>query len=186
MHIWYGNSYFDEDGCVINNDVPSQNLSYVYNSNENIKFSNSKSFSFEMIFKKNTNIDTIIFGDYSSGQTTNESWSSGGNMNAINIRFLGCRFPDSGSYKVDVSKPTSISCTYDSENTKLKYYINNILVQEFDSVGNSNEYGFTLGMRKGASSANNIKIYAVRYYDRNLNENEISYNYQIDKQKYGV
>lgn len=186
MHIWCGNSYFDEDGCVIKNDVPSQNLSYVYNSNENIKFNNSKSFSFELILKKNSNLGDILFGTYSSGGITNEMWNLNGKNNAINIRFLGCRFPGGGFYEVDLSKPTSISCTYDSENTKLKYYINNILVQEFDSVGYSNEYGFTLGMRKGASSANNIKIYAVRYYDRNLNENEVSYNYQIDKQKYGV
>lgn len=158
----------------------------MYNADENIKFSNNKSFTFELIFEKNDSSGTILFGTYSSGKATNEIWNINGWNNYINIRFLNCRFPSSGAYQIDVSKPTSISCTYDSGSTKLKYYVNNILVQEFDSVGNSDEYGFTLGMRNGATSANNCKIYSVRYYDRALSESEVNYNYQTDKQKYGI
>lgn len=158
----------------------------MYNADENIKFSNNKSFTFELIFKKNDTNGEELFGTYSSEEYTNEIWNVNGYTNMINVRFLNCRFPSSGSYKIDVSNPISISCTYDSKNTKLKYYINNILVQEFDSVKNSDEYGFTIGMHKGATSAGNYKIYSVRYYDRSLSETEVNYNYKIDKQKYGI
>ena len=108
------------------------NSSYVYNSDENIKFSNNQSFTFELVLQKNNTNGTILFGAYSSEKNINEIWNVNGSTNSINIRFLNCRFPSSGAYQVDVSKPTCISCTYDSESTKLKYYINNICKFNFN------------------------------------------------------
>ena len=32
----------------------------------------------------------------------------------------------------------------------------------------------------------NLEVYSVRIYNRCLNEEEINYNYQIDKSKYGI
>lgn len=156
------------------------NLSYIKIDNQQILFSTFDDFSLQILFKtsQEANIAGAIEGD-----TQIDIWSK--SQTEFNARLLGTRFPNSGSYTVDLSNLILFTATYNSKNQQLKYYLNNLEVyQGAPSVAGS-RFGLTIGMRTGAPLKNALSEYsAVRYYSKELSFDEINSNYQIDKKRY--
>lgn len=156
------------------------NISYIKVDNRQIMFSSFNDFSLQILFKtsQEANIAGTIEGD-----NRIDIWSN--SQTEFNARLLGTRFPNSGSYTVDLSNLILFTATYNSKNQQLKYYLNNLEVyQGAPSVAGS-RFGLTIGMRTGAPLKNALSEYsAVRYYSKELSFDEVVLNYQTDKRRY--
>ena len=169
-------SYFLHNNTTTVND----NTSYIYNDSELLSFSRTKSFSFELVFLRVNNNGNILSSI--QGTTYNEIWSNN-SFSQICIRFLNQRYCSGNDY--NIANPTYISVTFDSKTGKIKYYINGNLVYATGTGFNSVEYGITLGMRKFGSSSKS-RFFAFRYYNKELSQDEIDNNFNIDKQRYKI
>lgn len=156
------------------------NISYIKVDNQQILFSPNNDFSLQILFKasQTANIMGTIAGD-----NVNEIWCD--SQNEFCARLLGDRFPASGSYSTDVSNLVLFTATYNSQDKKTKYYLNDSELHSGSSNTRNIRYGLTIGSRTGVAPKNALSEYsAVRYYSKQLSSDEINSNYQTDKRRY--
>ena len=92
----------------------------------------------------------------------------------------------------DITQVRTVSVVYHNY-TVVRAYVNNIEVSEGSATHSFGQFGpnnFRLGEWSNVSSSNTApfygKIYAVRYYNRSLSEEEITHNYEYDVNRYSI
>ena len=177
--------------CNANNiqaNTTPQTMSYVNVDNKNIYFHTKKPCSFELVISSPTK--SSLLGCIHPNDNMNEIWNV--DANSLNIRFFARRFPTSGVFSIDMTKPHLISVLFDanaSGYSSLNYYIDGVLQLHDYKNTNNNAYGLTLGWRTSNPNTtynSSPHLYSVRYYNRMLTEEEMLNNYKIDKSRFGI
>ena len=103
------------------------------------------------------------------------------------------------AYYKDYTAPTKIitlDFVNDTTNGKIITYLNGIKMNEDKSITGSYEYTSNIGniginkaqifAGNGTTSSGNINVYSVKIYYKALTEEEITHNYNYDKQKFNI
>lgn len=178
---WTGNSLL-LDG---KNDWVS--MQKIYNSNMTVEIALK-------ILNEKDGKKLYVIDNYESGGMGIEKNTSGYMLGAVNVD--GSYYTALSNNKINDNKKYSLTLQYDGSNilyreNDLKYntYAEGRIKEPINStrfVLGVNASGENYDNMESSEAFNNFEVYSVRIYNRALTDEEISQNYNVDKERFGI
>lgn len=178
---WTGNSLL-LDG---KNDWVS--MQKIYNSNMTVEIALK-------ILNEKDGKKLYVIDNYESGGMGIEKNTSGYMLGAVNVD--GSYYTALSNNKINDNKKYSLTLQYDGSNilyreNNLKYntYAEGRIKEPINStrfVLGVNASGENYDNMESSEAFNNFEVYSVRIYNRALTDEEISQNYNVDKERFGI
>ena len=178
---WTGNSLL-LDG---KNDWVS--MQKIYNSNMTVEIALK-------ILNEKDGKKLYVIDNYESGGMGIEKNTSGYMLGAVNVD--GSYYTALSNNKINNNKKYSLTLQYDGSNilyreNDIKYntYAEGRIKEPINStrfVLGVNASGENYDNMESSEAFNNFEVYSVRIYNRALTDEEISQNYNVDKERFGI
>ena len=178
---WTGNSLL-LDG---KNDWVS--MQKIYNSNMTVEIALK-------ILNEKDGKKLYVIDNYESGGMGIEKNTSGYMLGAVNVD--GSYYTALSNNKINDNKKYSLTLQYDGSNilyreNDIKYntYAEGRIKEPINStrfVLGVNASGENYDNMESSEAFNNFEVYSVRIYNRALTDEEISQNYNVDKERFGI